>query len=287
MMNAGKISPKDYRWLMAYLDDTLSQKDRVRFEDKLENYAELKQALLQQKRLKAALRSLPVKNAPRDYMLTPDMVSVRKTASPMFPIFRFASVAATIMLVFVFAGQYLLGPLLSTARQASPKEAMLIESEVDLNAVEEAPEQEPLIIWGDQSGETYGMGGAVGMGGGIDPLSAAEAEKLMGEEQLVESVEMPITEEAEPEVQMQAVPLEQPTAGESNMLVDEPEGELAAPLILGVNTEEGGEIIAQSAPAEELTRTRNLLAPLNWIEIALGVVAIGASIAALFMRRRA
>lgn len=291
-MDAGKISQKDFNRLMAYMDGSLSKKDRVRFENKLETSVELKQALLQQKRLKAALRSLPVKNAPRDYMLTPDMVKIHNKVSPMFPVFRFASAAAAIMLMLVFAGQYLLGPQLFMARQPAPNQEMMLAEAPDMEYSKEAPVETPLILWGDQSASSYGvggalgMGGAVGMGGGIDPLSPEEAAKLAGEEQTVEALEMPVMQESEPEAESQIFTMEEPAAEAPEMLAARPDSASAVPLILGVNEEEGGEVVAQSSPSELLIQTEHKLSTLNWIEIALGFLALGTGVVAFILRRK-
>lgn len=58
-------------------------------------------------------------------------------------------------------------------------------------------------------------------------------------------------------------------------------------LILGLNTEEGGQVISQSVDSGAQVETQRLaLTPIQWVEIGLGALALGLGITALVLRRK-
>ncbi len=258
-MSARNINPKDFNRLMAYLDGALSTKERARFERQLAASEDLKRTMLEQKRLKAALRALPIKKAPRDFMLTPEMVKQRKSVSPMFPAFRLASMIATVLLVVVFAGEYLLAPALQSARS---KTAATEAAAVKMPMASSEATEEPLIFWNAQPATK-------GMGGGADTMAGKESLALP------EAAPPPV-ENSEEEVstdQVEATPVEPSDIDQEA-------------LILGLNTEEGGQVISQSVDSAQVETQRLALTPIQWVKIGLGALALGLGITALVLRRK-
>ena len=256
------ISTRDMNRLSAYLDDALSDKERARFDMHLAQSKEMQLALANQKRLKAALRALPVKKAPRDFMLTEEMVRLRKPRTSLFPAFRLASAVAAVLLIAVFAGEFLLRGMFSgNTLTAAPKE-MAVASESD------SIEGEPMIIfWG--SNEALGMGG--GAEGGMGGASIAPETSM-----LVPPVEEPAIREQEPETTQ-------------DDLVMKAAGEALEPTILGLRLEEGGQVISSSSDETMKEPSRFALPLIRWLEIGLGALALGLGITTfiLYSKKRA
>lgn len=107
-MMKNRISPRDQEMLSAYLDGQLSSKDIARLQARLKDERQMQVALEELRMTREALRSLPRLRAPRSFTLTPEMVSrrtaARRTAAgrPAYPVFGFASLVASLLLVFVF-----------------------------------------------------------------------------------------------------------------------------------------------------------------------------------------
>ena len=93
--------------LSAYLDGQLSSKDIARLQVRLKDDRQMQVALEELRMTREALRSLPRLRAPRNFTLTPEMVSRRAgrrpaARRPAYPVFGFASLVASLLLVFVF-----------------------------------------------------------------------------------------------------------------------------------------------------------------------------------------
>jgi len=251
------ISFKDMSRLSAYIDGYLFEEERDKFEARLAGSKELQLALIRQKRLKAVLRALPVKPAPRNFTLSPEMVVQRRTKSNLMLTFRFASAAAALLLVAVFAGELLLGSLF-TAPQAS-----LMVSEAALSGDADVAADEPMIIFWNSPDEGKG-GGEEAMG-----IDGAPAETMIEAAQQ-EGGRVPESEE-------RAAPAE-----EEPLIAESPEAET---LILGLRPDEGGEVISQSGSQDVSSKAIDL-PPIRWIEIGLGVLALGLGITAIVLRSK-
>ena len=86
----------------------ISNRDRERLEARLQSDGSLRESLEGLQRARAAVRSLPALRAPRNYYLTPEMVGRRREPRRFFPVFSFASAAATVLFVLLLVGDYIL-----------------------------------------------------------------------------------------------------------------------------------------------------------------------------------
>jgi len=104
-----QLSPRDWEYLSTYLDRQLKPKEIASLEARLSADPDFSAALGEMQRTRDALRSLPVMRAPRNFTLTPQMVSQRskvrsRPAGRLAPVFGFASALATFILVLVIVG---------------------------------------------------------------------------------------------------------------------------------------------------------------------------------------
>ena len=96
-------SPRDLDLLSIYLDGQLSATDRARLEARLQADPDLRSVYDGLRQTRALLRQLPARRAPRNFRLTPQMAGVKLSLPRSFPIFRFASVLASILLFIGYA----------------------------------------------------------------------------------------------------------------------------------------------------------------------------------------
>ena len=129
---------RDVEKLSAYLDGQLKPSEVARLEARLKTDPELASVLQDLRETRGILRQLPQRRAPRNFTLTPKMVGQKPPLPRTYPVLRFATVLATLLLFFTFATNFMAPRLVRTA----------------------AP-------------YPYGIGG--GGGGGGDPEAALEA----------------------------------------------------------------------------------------------------------------
>lgn len=122
MMKNG-ISRRDWQTLSAYLDGRLSDRERARLESRLIYDSELNIALEEIRNVRYLLKEIPVKRAPRNYTLTPQMVGVRVSQPPSYPALRLASVLSTVLLMLVWFSNL----LFPTAMGSLPRMAAISE----------------------------------------------------------------------------------------------------------------------------------------------------------------
>jgi hypothetical protein len=160
MMIERGISTKELFQVSAYIDGALSPKEQRTFEAHLASSATLQEELLEYKRLKAALRSLPQKTAPRNFTLSPEKVQVRKAVPRLAPVFSFASAGVAILLMLAFGSEYLLGRNAQMVSKEAPAPlSAMLESAPAVDATE------PTIIFWNAVPMGSGGGGAEGIGG--------------------------------------------------------------------------------------------------------------------------
>jgi len=197
-------------------------------------------------------------------MLSLDMVTLRKPKLRLAPAFSFASAAVTILLIAVFAGEYILGNTPQTALLESAAPAMVTNDEA-------VPVEPMLIFWNAESAGVGGMGGggeeAFGMGGGA-PAPGMESAILVPENR-----EEPVAEE----MPVGAAP------SLSKGVVEEQDT-----VIFGLNLEE--DEIDQSTVLHrpeflQLIRSASIV---QWVKIGLGMLALGFGITAIiyWIKRR-
>jgi len=140
--------------LSAYLDGELQVDERAQFEKLLEKDEDLKRFYEELKRTRLVLRNTPTLRAPRNYFLTPAMVGQTGKPKWAFPVFRFASAFAALLLVLLFLGDYFVfqSPVLSSERSTLMADS--IQSGIEQPAmapevVETEPQEvpaEPLML---------------------------------------------------------------------------------------------------------------------------------------------
>lgn len=266
--------------LSAYLDGELTLAESQAITARLQHEPDLGERLENLRRTKVIVGSLPRLRAPHNYTLTPEMVTVRRRqkSHPFVGTLRLASALAAILLVVLFGVEFLFtsGPLASTQMSAEPMmRAAMVADEA---------EPEPLILWGVPGAGGYGSDEPVGYGG---------ADSKMEESVMVESAPVEVERPAEaeilpeepPEVFLEAESLPS-DAEEAEMLAPAPRAEKQLP-ILGINTDESGEIIQRSAD----TSVDEFAAPawrvvVRWLQIALGVILVGGGLAWWLLRQR-
>jgi hypothetical protein len=272
--------------LSAYLDGELSPADHQALATRLLHEPDLGAQLEKLRRTKLTVGCLSRLHAPRNYTLTPEMVTVRKKKVRLFlGTLRLASVLAAILLVVLFGAEFLLtsGPLASPQMASAP----MMEAAVMLD--EAGPE--PLIVWGQPA---MGGGGAdmpVEGRGGDGPVmmeAPVMVESLPVEVEVAVEEELPaeaLAPEEMPELMLEAeiLPAEEAPVDSPQMA---PEGEKQH-LILGINLDEGGEIIHRNGETLGIQ-----LAQPTWrtiirvLQVALGVVVVGCSLTCWLLRRQ-
>lgn len=154
MIKKTSISPRDQELLSAYLDGQLTSKEITNLQRRLKDDREMQEALEGLRMTREALHSLPRLRAPRNFTLSPDMAGVRAaTRHPVYPVFGFASLAASLLLVLVFVADRM--NFLGTAQTAaleSAAHATQMEEAVQTRVVEmleeegiTSPEAEALV----------------------------------------------------------------------------------------------------------------------------------------------
>lgn len=267
---------EELNMLSAYLDNALEAEELEKLKSRLEQDQGLRQKLENLRQTKVLISRLDRLNAPRNYTLTPDMVKVRRRKSkPLFSTLRLATSFAAILLVALFGVQALLGGgFLPSAMTA---EAPMMEAA----RVEDESTPEPLILWAQP-----GVGGAVpdGYGGG-------SAESLPEESFILEQ---PSEEE---EIAPKDQPVEQPeTLPEAELAPQEPEEiesyaaeedlEGASP-VLGINTEQGGEVLDRSEPASADQKAAvDWTQVIQWAQVGLAVIAVGGGVTLWILRKK-
>jgi len=256
--------------LSSYLDNELTATERQMLETRLKQEPELRKRLQNLQKTKITLSHLKRFYAPRNFTLTPDMVTVRRgKRKPLFNYLRLASSLAAILLVVLFGVDMLTGGLLQDQPQ------MASDLMMEFAAVADETEPEPLIIWSEPG---VGGGGAPegaiqGMGGGF-----------VAEEPMLEMD--PVIPEAEEE--QQTPPLDSPVT-DPLLPPDESVETFSAEksIILGINPDQGGEIISQSQPSRSTKDSpfRRLNA-IQWAQIGLAIIAVGGAFGLLLLRRK-
>ena len=106
-----RITEREWEDLSAYLDGQLSPKESARLEEKLQARADLRLALNELSQTRSLLRSQPAVRAPRNFLLTPNMLRERRApvrSFQLFPLMRLASGLAVALFILVLAGDFLM-----------------------------------------------------------------------------------------------------------------------------------------------------------------------------------
>ena len=245
---------RDVEKLSAYLDGQLKPSEVAPLEARLQTDPELASVLQDLRETRSVLRGLPQRRAPRNFTLTPNMVGQKPPMPRTYPVFRFATVLATLLLFFTFATNFMAPRLTQTA-----------------------------------SSVPYGIGGSGG--GAAEPELAMEAapqdlaepaeEPAMEESAAPEEPAAPAAEEPDPPEPAPAPPGEGETTVDDSARIEptlQPNGmEKSAP----------GETYAQEIPPEPDTASQVQPAPPPIgasTQILLAGIAILSAIIALILR---
>ena len=101
------MNQRDVELLSAYLDGQLKPSDSARLEARLKSDSELVSVMDDLRAARNLLRRLPQRRAPRNFTLTPKMVGQNPPMPRAYPLFRFATTIATLMLFFTFGLNFL------------------------------------------------------------------------------------------------------------------------------------------------------------------------------------
>ena len=109
------MNRRDLELLSSYLDGQLKQSDaeRARLEARLASDAELRAVLEDLRSTRGLLRKLPMRKAPRNFTLTPQMVRKNPPLPRVYPAFRFVTALASMLLFFTMGLNFLVPQMAS------------------------------------------------------------------------------------------------------------------------------------------------------------------------------
>ncbi len=246
MNRQAEISEKDITLLCEYLDDELSIKDRARFEKRLQQSPELKQALADMTALKHSMRNLPYRPVPHQFTLTRSEAEKARRGSFLLPGFAWASVVSMILLAVIFGSEFIFANFSAPQPVAEPLAMTLQNDAAPESALRQAEEEggEPvyLLNWVSVGGKGGGGAGGSGLGGGslyagdfATGMGGGLTEPYAEDMALNEPVEPPVP--AEP---MQIEEIAEPTEVASTLAGEKITVE---PLIFGVREDQLGQVI--------------------------------------------
>ena len=96
------MNRRDIELLSTYLDGELKESDSAKLEARLKTDAQLVSVLNDLRATRTLLRKLPSRKAPRNFTLTRKMVGQNPPLPRTYPIFRFATMVATLLFFFSF-----------------------------------------------------------------------------------------------------------------------------------------------------------------------------------------
>lgn len=96
------MNRRDLELLSSYLDGQLKPSDSARLESRLSSDPSLRAVLDDLREARSLLRRLPSRKAPRNFTLTRKMVGQNPPMPRAYPMFRFVTVLATLLLFFTF-----------------------------------------------------------------------------------------------------------------------------------------------------------------------------------------
>lgn len=288
-MKNERRSTQELNRLSAYLDGALTASEQKQLEAALMHDQNLQEKLENLRRTKIILGSLPRMRAPRNFTLSPDMVTVRrKNRQPFVNLLRLASSLAAVLLVVLVGVELILGGKFQMPG-AMMAEAPLTE-EVAVSDTETSPE--PLIQWFQGGVGGGGKEAVTGMGGGA--IMEESASEIYIEEAPVK--EMPLDEMPEEVLPEEALPEEEmEEAAEAEMMPQinaEPQeqADLSTAqvdgLILGVNPDQGGEVLSRSEPGAEDEPAQAAWPLIRWVQIILAVITIAGGLLLWNLKRK-
>ena len=101
------MNRRDIELLSSYLDGQLKPSDSARLETRLSADPGLRAVLDDLRAARGLLRQLPMRKAPRNFMLTPRMVGKNPPLPRAYPAFRFVTALASLLLFFTVGLNFL------------------------------------------------------------------------------------------------------------------------------------------------------------------------------------
>jgi len=190
-MSSQSLSDRDYELISAYLDGEVDIRQKKVIENRLAQDAQFKSAYEQLFRTRRLMRSQPLLRAPRNYTLSPKMLSTSQTSPKAllpFPLLlRTVSAFASLVFLVLFGLNWItasrtmsVAPLASSEVLSQPAQPALLEEQAVQSRSAPAEEQpmaksmatsvlEPKPI-SPSGGEMGGMGegGGAGAEGGVE-----------------------------------------------------------------------------------------------------------------------
>jgi hypothetical protein len=271
-MKDERLHTRELELLSTYLDGELRPADRQALEARLMAEPELCERLENFRKAKIIVGHLPRLRAPHNFTLTPEMVTVRqKKAQPFAATMQLATALAAVLLVVSFGAEFLITNRPLATRQMADEPMM--------EAAMAKAEPVPLIFWGVPGAGGYGGAGAEGLGGDGMMMDVPVMMEALPVEVEV-AVEEALIPEEEPGLMLVAPEVEV----ESLVVASGMDGDLP---ILGLNLEQGGEIISRSMDAivDDFSPLVWRIA-LRWLQVGLGVILVGGGLIWWFLRRR-
>ncbi len=271
-----RISPKDWEAISAYLDGQLSQYDRLGLENRFQTEKDLNAACTELRIIRKLLHSQPKIEAPKNFLLTPEMVRIKsgghRTPSA-FPALRMAAILATVLFVVVFLGDL-------AAQVTHPAPLMLAQ----------APAQEAEL---PPYGTPDGRGGGGGEEEALEMYGAPQAEQPAEAVDEQENIMMTQTDSElmeGVEIETQDQKSAQPLSIATPTLVPS----VTAASLSGYPMPEDLSKMVYTAPYEvPSTQTSYQYPPtqagwdvMDWIKFALALVAVVTGMAAYLLKRR-
>jgi anti-sigma factor RsiW len=135
MTRLSRLPPRDLDALSAYADGRLSPVERQRMEARLRDDPALRRSLDEIRATSGLLRAMPSVRPPRNFVLTPEMASVRRRWLG-YPVLQLATAMATLAF-FVTVGLDVFAPAAAPAafRAAAPSEEMALEAPAAMDAL--------------------------------------------------------------------------------------------------------------------------------------------------------
>lgn len=107
------MNQRDLELLSSYLDGQLKPSESARLESRLSRESELRAVLDDLRSTRSLLRKLPMRQAPRNFTLTPRMVGKNPPLPRTYPAFRFMTALASLLLFFTMGLNYLVPQMAS------------------------------------------------------------------------------------------------------------------------------------------------------------------------------
>lgn len=108
------MNQRDLELLSSYLDGQLKPSDSARLERRLASEPDLRAVLDDLRAARGLLRQLPMRKAPRNFILTPKMVGKNPPLPRSYPAFRFVTALASLMLFFTLGLNFVVPQMAQT-----------------------------------------------------------------------------------------------------------------------------------------------------------------------------